>query len=163
MARAWRFGDDIDTDVIIPARYLTSSDEKELGLHALEGLDPGFADEVRQGDVVVAGRNFGCGSSREHAPLALRGAGISVVVASSFARIFFRNAINTGLPVLVCPEAVEATETGDDLEINVSSGTIFNASKEMRFAARPHPEFVLEIIERGGLVPWVRERLGVQP
>ena len=163
MARAWRFGDDIDTDVIIPARYLTSSDEKELGLHALEGLDPGFADEVRQGDVVVAGRNFGCGSSREHAPLALRGAGVSVVAASSFARIFFRNAINTGLPVLVCPEAVEATETGDDLEIDVSSGTIFNGTKEMRFAARPHPEFVLEIIERGGLVPWVRERLGVQP
>lgn len=163
MARAWRFGDDIDTDVIIPAQYLTSSDEKELGLHALEGLDRSFADEVRQGDVVVAGRNFGCGSSREHAPLALRGAGVSVVVASSFARIFFRNAINTGLPVLACPEAVEATETGDDLEIDVSSGTIFNATKEMRFAARPHPEFVLEIIERGGLVPWVRERLGVQP
>ena len=163
MARAWRFGDDVDTDVIIPAQYLTSSDEKELGLHALEGLDPGFADEVRAGDVVVAGRNFGCGSSREHAPLALRGAGVSVVVATSFARIFFRNAINTGLPVLVCPEAVEATETGDDLDIDVSSGTIFNATKEMRFAARPHPEFVLEIIERGGLVPWVRERLGVQP
>jgi 3-isopropylmalate/(R)-2-methylmalate dehydratase small subunit len=163
VARAWRFGDDIDTDVIIPARYLTSSDEKELGLHALEGLDPGFADEVRQGDVVVAGRNFGCGSSREHAPLALRGAGVSVVVATSFARIFFRNAINTGLPVLVCPEAVDATETGDDLDIDVSSGTIFNATKDMRFAARPHPEFVLEIIERGGLVPWVRERLGVQP
>ena len=163
MARAWRFGDDIDTDVIIPARYLTSSDEKELGLHALEGLDPGFANEVGQGDVVVAGRNFGCGSSREHAPLALRGAGVSVVVASSFARIFFRNAINTGLPVLVCPEAVEATETGDDLDIDVSSGTLFNATKEMRYAARPHPEFVLEIIERGGLVPWVRERLGVQP
>jgi 3-isopropylmalate/(R)-2-methylmalate dehydratase small subunit len=163
VARAWRFGDDIDTDVIIPARYLTSSDEKELGLHALEGLDPGFADEVRQGDVVVAGRNFGCGSSREHAPLALRGAGVSVVVATSFARIFFRNAINTGLPVLVCPEAVDATETGDDLDIDVSSGSIFNATKDMRYAARPHPEFVLEIIERGGLVPWVRERLGVQP
>jgi 3-isopropylmalate/(R)-2-methylmalate dehydratase small subunit len=163
VARAWSFGDDIDTDVIIPARYLTSSDERELGLHVLEGLDPGFADEVRQGDVVVAGRNFGCGSSREHAPLALRGAGVSVVVASSFARIFFRNAINTGLPVLVCPEAVEATETGDDLEIDVSSGAIFNATKGERFAARPHPEFVLEIIERGGLVPWVRERLGVQP
>jgi 3-isopropylmalate/(R)-2-methylmalate dehydratase small subunit len=163
VARAWRFGDDIDTDVIIPARYLTSSDEKELGLHALEGLEPGFADEVRRGDVVVAGRNFGCGSSREHAPLALRGAGVSVVVATSFARIFFRNAINTGLPVLVCPEAVDATETGDDLDIDVSSGTIFNATKDMRFAARPHPEFVLEIIERGGLVPWVRERLGVQP
>jgi 3-isopropylmalate/(R)-2-methylmalate dehydratase small subunit len=163
VARAWRFGDDIDTDVIIPARYLTSSDEKELGLHALEGLDPGFAGEVRPDDVVVAGRNFGCGSSREHAPLALRGAGVSVVVASSFARIFFRNAINTGLPVLVCPEAVEATKTGDDLEIDVSSGSIFNATKEMRFAAHPHPEFVLEIIERGGLVPWVRERLGVQP
>jgi len=162
VARAWRFGDDIDTDVIIPARYLTSNDEKELGFHALEGLDPGFAEEVRHGDVVVAGRNFGCGSSREHAPLALRGAGVSVLVASSFARIFFRNAINTGLPVLVCPEAVEATETGDDLEIDVSSGTIFNATKGLRFAARPHPEFVLEIIERGGLVPWVRERLGVQ-
>jgi 3-isopropylmalate/(R)-2-methylmalate dehydratase small subunit len=163
VARAWRFGDDIDTDVIIPARYLTSSDERELGLHALEGLDPGFADEVHHGDVVVAGRNFGCGSSREHAPLALRGAGVSVVVASSFARIFFRNAINMGLPVLVCPEVVEATETGDDLEIDVSSGRIFNTTKEMGFAARPHPEFVLEIIERGGLVPWVRERLGVQP
>jgi 3-isopropylmalate/(R)-2-methylmalate dehydratase small subunit len=163
VARAWLFGDDIDTDVIIPARYLTTSDEKELGLHALEGLDPDFADHVVQGDVVVAGRNFGCGSSREHAPLALRGAGVSVVVASSFARIFFRNAINTGLPVLVCPEAVEATETGDDLDIDVSAGTVFNATKEVRFAARPHPEFVLEIIERGGLVPWVRERLGVQP
>jgi 3-isopropylmalate/(R)-2-methylmalate dehydratase small subunit len=162
VARAWSFGDDIDTDVIIPARYLTSSDEEELGLHAMEDLDPGFADAVRPGDVVVAGRNFGCGSSREHAPMALRGAGVSVVVASSFARIFFRNAINTGLPVLVCPEAVQATETGDDLEINVSSGSIFNATKELRFAARPHPEFVLEIIERGGLVPWVRERLGVQ-
>jgi 3-isopropylmalate/(R)-2-methylmalate dehydratase small subunit len=162
VARAWRYGDDIDTDAIIPARYLTATDEGELGLHALEGLDPGFADGVRPGDVVVAGSNFGCGSSREHAPLALKGAGVSVVVASSFARIFFRNAINTGLPVLVCPEAVAATETGDDLEIDVSSGAVSNSTKGLRFVARPHPPFVLEIIQRGGLVPWVRERLGAQ-
>jgi 3-isopropylmalate/(R)-2-methylmalate dehydratase small subunit len=161
--RAWRYGDDVDTDAIIPARYLTSTDETELGLHAFEALDPGFADGVRHGDVVVAGQNFGCGSSREHAPMALKGAGVSVVVASSFARIFFRNAINTGLPVLVCPEAVDATETGDDLEIDVSSGAVSNSTKGLRFVAAPHPEFVLEIIRRGGLVPWVRERLGVRP
>jgi 3-isopropylmalate/(R)-2-methylmalate dehydratase small subunit len=163
VSRAWCYGDDVDTDAIIPARYLTSTNERELGLHALEALDPGFADGVRHGDAVVAGQNFGCGSSREHAPMALKGAGVSVVVASSFARIFFRNAINTGLPVLVCPEAVAATETGDDLEIDVSSGTVFNSTKGLRFVAVPHPEFVLEIIRRGGLVPWVRDRLGVRP
>jgi 3-isopropylmalate/(R)-2-methylmalate dehydratase small subunit len=163
VGRAWRYGDDVDTDAIIPARYLTATDERELGLHALEGLDPGFADGVSHGDVVVAGDNFGCGSSREHAPMALKGAGVSTVVASSFARIFFRNAINTGLPVLVCPEAVAATETGDDLEIDVSSGSVSNATKGLRFVASPHPAFVLEIIQRGGLVPWVRERLGVRP
>jgi 3-isopropylmalate/(R)-2-methylmalate dehydratase small subunit len=163
VGRAWRYGDDVDTDAIIPARYLTATDERELGLHALEGLDPGFADGVSHGDVVVAGDNFGCGSSREHAPMALKGAGVSTVVASSFARIFFRNAINTGLPILVCPEAVAATETGDDLEIDVSSGSVSNATKGLRFVASPHPALVLEIIQRGGLVPWVRERLGVRP
>jgi 3-isopropylmalate/(R)-2-methylmalate dehydratase small subunit len=163
VSRAWCYGDDVDTDAIIPARYLTSTDERELGLHAFEALDPGFADGVSHGDVVVAGQNFGCGSSREHAPMALKGAGVSVVIASSFARIFFRNAINTGLPVLVCPEAVAATETGDDLDIDVSSGAVFNSTKGLRFVAAPHPEFVLEIIRRGGLVPWVRERLGVRP
>jgi 3-isopropylmalate/(R)-2-methylmalate dehydratase small subunit len=162
VSRAWCYGDDIDTDAIIPARYLTSTDERELGQHAFEGLDPGFANGVRHGDVVFAGQNFGCGSSREHAPMALKGAGVSVVVASSFARIFFRNAINTGLPVLVCPEAVDATETGDDLEIDVSSGAVSNSTKGLRFVGRPHPDFVLEIIRRGGLVPWVRERLGVR-
>jgi len=160
VARAWRYGDDVDTDAIIPARYLTTNDEGELGRHALEGLDGGFAEGVDPGDVVVAGRNFGCGSSREHAPLALRGAGVSVVVASSFARIFFRNAINTGLAVLVCPEAVAATDTGDELEVDVASGSIANLTRGSRFVAQPHPPFVLEIIRRGGLVPWVRERLG---
>jgi 3-isopropylmalate/(R)-2-methylmalate dehydratase small subunit len=158
LARAWRYGDNVDTDVIIPARYLTTTDESELAVHALEDLDPGFASSVRPGDVVVAGANFGCGSSREHAPLALRGAGIAAVVAASFARIFFRNAINTGLPIMVCPEAVLATENGDELTVDPEAGEVRNESKGATFTAEPLPPFVLEIVRAGGLIPWVRER-----
>jgi 3-isopropylmalate/(R)-2-methylmalate dehydratase small subunit len=159
LARAWVYGDSVDTDVIIPARYLTATDETELAPHALEDLDPSFAAKVGRDDVVFAGINFGCGSSREHAPLALRGAGVGAVVAASFARIFFRNAINTGLPVMVCPAAVEATENGDEVEADVEGQRIRNLTTGQEFHAEPMPEFVLEIARAGGLVPWVRARL----
>lgn len=160
MGRAWRYGDNVDTDVIIPARYLLTSDPAVLGKHALEDLDPDFASRVQPGDVVVAGANFGCGSSREHAPLALQGAGVAGVVAVSFARIFFRNAINTGLAVATCPEAVAATDAGDELEVDVAGAAVVNVTKGLRFEAEPLPRFVLEIVEAGGLTPWVRQRLG---
>ena len=159
-SRAWRYGDNIDTDVIIPARYLTTTDEHELAAHALEGLDPDFASGVKPGDVVVAGENFGCGSSREHAPVALRGTGIAAVVASSFARIFFRNAINTGLPIVTCPDVVAATEAGDQLEVDVESGTVHNVTTNKTFAAEPLPGFVMDIVRAGGLVEWVRSGRG---
>lgn len=159
MARAFRYGDHVDTDVIIPARYLTTDDPAALAAHALEDLDPTFAASVQAGDVVFAGHNFGCGSSREHAPIALSAAGVTAVVATSFARIFFRNAINTGLPVLVCPEAVAATEHGDDVEVDPAGGTIVNLSKGRSFTAEALPPFVVEIVDAGGLVPWVRDQL----
>lgn len=152
------YGDNVDTDVIIPARYLTTTDEGELARHALEDLDPGFATGVSDGDVVVAGRNFGCGSSREHAPVALKAAGVAAVVAGSFARIFFRNAINTGLPVLTSPDAVREISTGDELAVDVAGGTILNVTKGMTFRSEPLPEFVRDIVRAGGLVPWVRQR-----
>ena len=159
MARAFRYGHHVDTDVIIPARYLTSDDAETLAEHAMEDLDPSFATEVRQGDVVFAGDNFGCGSSREHAPIALKAAGASAVVANSFARIFFRNAINTGLPVWVSPEAVAATEAGDFVEVDTAAGTITNVTKGSSFTAEPLPPFIVAIVEAGGLVPWVAGRL----
>lgn len=159
MARAFVYGDNVDTDVIIPARYLTSTDERELGSHALEDLDPTFAAEVSPGDVLVAGHNFGCGSSREHAPMALKGAGVSAVVAASFARIFFRNAINTGLTIVTCAEAAAAIRPGDEVEVDAASGTVRDLTIGREFTAEPLPTFVMEIVERGGLVNWVRERL----
>src|SRR5690606_11622407 len=122
--KVWKFGDDIDTDVIIPARYLLTSDAKELAQHVMEDIDPTFKDNVQEGDIIVAGKNFGCGSSREHAPIAISGAGVSVVVAESYARIFYRNSINIGLPLVECPEAVEEAETGDILEIDTSEGMV---------------------------------------
>ena len=158
--KAWRYGDNVDTDVIIPARYLTTTDEKELAAHALEDLDPDFASGVKAGDVVVAGENFGCGSSREHAPVALRGTGIAGVVAASFARIFFRNAINTGLPIFTCPEAVAATEAGAQVVLDVESGTVRNVTKGKDFQAEPLPGFVMDIVKAGGLVEWVRSNRG---
>jgi 3-isopropylmalate/(R)-2-methylmalate dehydratase small subunit len=160
LAKAWVYGDNVDTDVIIPARYLTTTDTATLAEHVLEDLDPSFAEGVSAGDVVVAGSNFGCGSSREHAPQALKAAGVGAVVARSFARISFRNAINTGLQILVCPEAAERTETGDEVHADASSGVVRNHSQGWELAAEPLPEFVMEIVGAGGLVEWVRSRHG---
>ncbi|MDE2198818.1 MAG: 3-isopropylmalate dehydratase small subunit [Rhodospirillales bacterium] len=157
LARARLFGDDIDTDVIIPARFLTTRDPALLAAHCMEPLAPDFAARITPGDVMVAGRNFGCGSSREHAVLALRGAGISCVVARSFARIFFRNAINQGLPLLVCPEAVEATRDGAPILVDAAAGSIAVGGREFR--AAPLPEFLQGVVKAGGLVAYVRARL----
>jgi len=158
MGRAWCYGDSVDTDVIIPARYLTTTDPAELAEHALEDLDPGFASAVQPGDVVVAGSNFGCGSSREHAPVALKGAGVGAVVARSFARIFFRNAINTGLVIVTCPELVDITDSGDEIDVNLAKGAASNVTKSQSFQPEPLPDFILDIVECGGLVEWVKRR-----
>jgi len=152
-----KFGDAIDTDVIIPGRYLTSRDPAFLGSHCMEGADPTFANRVKRGDVVVAGKNFGCGSSREHAVLALQGAGIACVVAASFARIFFRNAINNGLSVLVCPEAAVIAHDGEPILIDTESGIINLDGRSFR--SEPFPEFIQAIVSSGGIVPFVRMRL----
>jgi len=159
--RVWKYGDNVDTDVIIPARYLNISAPEELAPHCMEDIDPTFAERVQPGDIVVAGANFGCGSSREHAPLALKGAGVSCVVAKSFARIFFRNAINIGLPILTCPQAVEGTEAGQRLEVELERGIIRNLDTGEEFRAEPYPPFMMEIIEAGGLVEQTRRRLGL--
>ena len=159
MAKAWVYSDNVDTDVIIPARYLTTSDLGELAKHAMEDLDPTFHSNVGEGDIVFAGVNFGCGSSREHAPLALRGAGVGAVVAKSFARIFFRNAINTGLPILECSEAVDATQMGDEVEVDVENSIVRNVTRGTEFRAEPLPPFVVEIARVGGLVPWIQQRM----
>lgn len=156
---AWRYGRNVDTDVIIPARYLTLTDAKELGAHCLEDLDPEFKGRVREGDIIVAEENFGSGSSREHAPLAIKGCGVSCVIASSFARIFYRNAFNVGLPILECPEAVEDIKTGDRLEVDLEKGTIENLATGNSFQATPVPEFMREIISVGGMVKYVKNRL----
>ncbi|MQB01248.1 MAG: 3-isopropylmalate dehydratase small subunit [Actinobacteria bacterium] len=159
MPRAWVYGDNVDTDVIIPARYLLTTDPVVLGKHVLEDLDPSFATSVAPGDVVVAGHNFGCGSSREHAPLALKGAGVGAVVAASFARIFFRNAINVGLPILTCVDAAEAIETGDEVALDPETGDLLDPTRDRRFCGERLPDFVTEIVESGGLVEWVKHRL----
>lgn len=153
--RAWKFGDDVDTDAVIPGRYLVINDPKELAQHLFEGVRPEMATSVRSGDVVVAGENFGCGSSREHAPLALKGAGIFAVVAKSFARIFFRNAINIGLPLFICSE-VDRIEDGDSLEIDMAGGLIQNLSRSETYKTTPLPLFLQEIVEAGGLVEYTK-------
>jgi 3-isopropylmalate/(R)-2-methylmalate dehydratase small subunit len=160
LGRAWVYGDNVDTDVIIPARYLTTTDESELAAHALEDLDPAFSSSVQPGDVVVAGANFGSGSSREHAPIALKAAGVSAVVAASFARIFFRNAINTGLAIVTCPDAVAETKGGDEVEVDVAAGVVRNVTRDLSWRAEPLPDFVMDIVRAGGLVEWVRARVG---
>lgn len=147
-----RYGRDVDTDVIIPARYLNTSDPAELAKHCLEDLDPAFVDSVRPGDILVAEQNFGCGSSREHAPIALKAAGIDVVIAKSFARIFYRNAINTGLAIMECPEAVDAIKAGDVVSVDADKGIIVDRTSGQSFQAQPFPPFIREIIEAGGLV-----------
>lgn len=157
--RVWKYGDNVDTDVIIPARYLNTSDPGELAKHAMEDLDPSFAASVMPGDLIVAGRNFGCGSSRQHAPMALKAAGVSAVLAVSFARIFFRNAVNIGLPVVEVESIQEEVEQGDVLELDLLSGTVANerTGKVLRFV--PLPSFLLEIVELGGLAEYVRRRV----
>jgi 3-isopropylmalate/(R)-2-methylmalate dehydratase small subunit len=160
VGKAFKYGDNVDTDVIIPARYLTTDDETELAKHVLEDLDPTFAARVDSGDVLVAGANFGCGSSREHAPIALKGAGVAAVVAESFARIFFRNAINTGLPIFECPVAVKDISGGDEVDVDLAAGVVNNRTTGRSHTAEPLPEFVMEIVHAGGLVDWVRSRRG---
>jgi len=154
----WKYGDNIDTDGIIPARYLNVSTPEALAAHCMEDVDPEFAHRVRPGDILMAGENFGCGSSREHAPLALKGAGVSCVIARTFARIFFRNAINIGLPVLMCPAAVEGTQAGQTVEVDLERGLIRNLDTGALFQAEPFPPFLMEIIRSGGLVEFVRRR-----
>ncbi len=157
--RAWVYGDNVDTDVIIPARYLTMSDPGELARHCLEDLDATFAQEVKPGDIVVAGANFGCGSSREHAPLALLGCGVGAVVAGSFARIFYRNALNVGFPILECAELSTITQKGDRLSIDLAKGIIVNESKGAKFTAPAFPGFLQELVAAGGLVAYGKRRL----
>jgi 3-isopropylmalate/(R)-2-methylmalate dehydratase small subunit len=157
--KAYTFGDHIDTDQIIPAKYLVTTDERELGMHCMETADQEFVKRVKPGDVIVAGVNFGCGSSREHAPISIKGCGVSAVIAKSFARIFFRNAINLGLPVLECPEAVDAISAGDELDIDLASGKIRNLTTEEVFVAKPYEPFMLEIINAGGLVEYTKAKL----
>ncbi len=155
----WKYGDNVDTDVIIPARYLNVSTPEELARHCMEDLDATFVGAVQAGDVIVAGENFGCGSSREHAPLALKGAGVSCVVARSFARIFFRNAINVGLPILECPAAVAGTEKGHQLEIDLKTGQVRNLTTRQTYQAEPYPPFMMGIVDAGGLVAYTRQRI----
>ena len=156
--RAWKFKDDIDTDAIIPGRYLVINDPEGLAEHVFEGVRPEFAGQVRAGDFVVAGSNFGCGSSREHAPLGLKGAGVKAVVASSFARIFFRNAINIGLPLFVSAD-VERIRDGDSIDIDAEEGIIFNRSRGESYKTTPLPPFLQEIVEAGGLVEYTKRKV----
>jgi 3-isopropylmalate/(R)-2-methylmalate dehydratase small subunit len=156
---AHRYGRDVDTDVIIPARYLNTSDPVELGKHCLEDLDPAFVAKVESGDILVADENFGCGSSREHAPISIKAAGVSVVIAKSFARIFYRNAINTGLPIMEAPEAVDGISDGDRVTVDADTGTITNETTGAVFSAQPFPPFVKDIIESGGLVESIKARV----
>ena len=159
----WKYGDNVDTDVIIPARYLNVSAAEELARHCMEDIDPGFVNGVQPGDIIVAGENFGCGSSREHAPLAIKASGVACVVAGSFARIFYRNAINIGLPILECPDAVAGTEQGVMLAIDLGAGTITNMHTGRAYQTSPFPAFIMGIIGAGGLVPFTRQRLQAQP
>lgn len=156
--KVYKFGADIDTDAIIPARYLNTSDPMELAKHCMEDADPQFPGKVKEGDIIVADKNFGCGSSREHAPIAIKTAGISCVVARSFARIFFRNSINIGLPILECPEAVDAIDEGDELEVELETGRIKNLNNGEEYRAAPFPEFMQGIMDRGGLINYVKEK-----
>ena len=157
--RVHKYGANVDTDAIIPARYLNVTEPAELAKHCMEDIDRDFVTEVKPGDIIMAATNFGCGSSREHAPLAIKAAGISCVIAGTFARIFFRNAINIGLPLLECEQAVNGTEAGDTLGVDLSSGEIKNLTRGEVFTARPYPDFMAELISSGGLIEYTRNRL----
>lgn len=154
-----KYGANVDTDVIIPGRYLEISDAKELGKHCMEDIDSEFVNKVRAGDIIVAGTNFGSGSSREHAPVAIKASGVGCVIAKSFSRIFYRNAINVGLPILECEEAVDGIEDGDMVEVDLTRGEVVNVSKEGKFQAKAYPDFIMQLISAGGLVEHTRRRL----
>ena len=154
-----KYGANVDTDVIIPARYLSLSQAEDLAKHCMEDIDKDFLKTIRPGDIIMASTNFGCGSSREHAPLAIKGAGISCVIAHSFARIFFRNSLNIGLPILECDEAVNNTNSGDTLEVELSTGEIKNLTSGRVFRAKPYPPFMLELISTGGLIEYTKRRV----
>lgn len=156
--KVWKFGDDIDTDVIIPARYLNTSDPKELGQHCMEDVDPSFVSKVRESDIIVAGKYFGCGSSREHAPIAIKAAGVSCVIAKSFARIFYRNAFNMGLPILEC-EDTDAFKTGNTLSVDFDTGLIFHIETGKTYQSRPIPPFMQELIQSGGLIKHIEKKI----
>ena len=154
--RVFKYGDNVDTDVIIPARYLNTSDPKELAAHCMEDIDLNFAKEVQEGDIIVANKNFGCGSSREHAPIAIKESGVSCVIASTFSRIFYRNAINIGLPILECDQAVKSIEAGDKLEVNFDTGVIKNLTKNEQYQGEAFPEFMQKIINSNGLIGYIK-------
>lgn len=154
----FKYSDNVDTDVIIPARYLNTSKPEELAAHCMEDIDKDFVNKVQKGDIMVAEKNFGCGSSREHAPLAIKTAGISCVIAKTFARIFYRNAINIGLPIIECEEAAEKIQAGDEVEIDFETGVIKNLSKNEDYKGQPFPEFMQDIIDKGGLVNFIKNK-----
>lgn len=158
LGHVFKYGDNVDTDVIIPARYLNSFDPQELASHAMVDIDLEFAGKVQPGDIIVARKNFGCGSSREHAPLCLKTAGVSCVIADTFARIFYRNAINIGLPIIECPEAAEGIDAGDQVEIDFDSGRIYNRTKGTEFQGQAFPPFMQELISAGGLVNYINSK-----
>jgi 3-isopropylmalate/(R)-2-methylmalate dehydratase small subunit len=158
----YKFADNVDTDQIISAKYLVTTDPKELAAHCMETVDPDFPKKVKSGDVMVAGKNFGCGSSREHAPISIKGLGIGLIIAESFARIFFRNCINIGMPILECPDAARDAKAGDQLEVDLDKGKITNLTQKKTYQAQPFPEFMQQIIRAGGLMPFVKTRLATK-
>ncbi len=157
--KTWKYGNDVNTDEIIPARHINTSDPAELARHCMEDLDITFAGKVSAGEIIVAGKNFGCGSSREHAPISIKAAGVSCVIAKTFARIFFRNSFNIGLPIVECPEAAEKIETGDEVSVDVNSGVIKNLTKNETYQAKPFPPFMQELVADGGLMNYVKKIL----
>ena len=156
--RVFKFGSNVDTDVIIPARYLNVPDPAELAKHCMEDIDKKFVNKVSEGDIIVADKNFGCGSSREHAPIAIKAAGVSCVIAETFARIFYRNAINIGLPIIVCPEAAKNIEEGNEIEVDFDSGKIYNKTKNEEYQGQAFPEFMQKIISNGGLINYINNK-----
>ncbi|CDB13985.1 3-isopropylmalate dehydratase small subunit [Eubacterium sp. CAG:192] len=156
--RVFKFGSNVDTDVIIPARYLNVPDPAELAKHCMEDIDKEFVNKVSEGDIIVADKNFGCGSSREHAPIAIKAAGVSCVIAETFARIFYRNAINIGLPIIECPEAAKNIEEGNEIEVDFDSGKIYNKTKDEEYQGQAFPEFMQKIISNGGLINYINNK-----
>lgn len=157
--KVFKFGDNIDTDVIIPARYLNAPSPEDLAKHCMEDIDPEFVNKVHTGDIIVGGSNFGCGSSREHAPIAIQAAGVSCVIAENFARIFYRNSINIGFPILECPEAAREIKEGDTISVDFNTGIISDETTGKTYKANPFPEFINNIIDKGGLLPYIKEKL----